>query len=152
MALSTASVQQPPLTSHSYSSGQGPLLTETPSTSKHHARCYRPPDRILIRHAPTASSIVSTQQVLNMPLPKENITRQWELVHCYVTLEGFYEDFYSFMSLIFLAKNHRYLAGPGVDIMVVQALGSPSVSTKATTYSPAPEERKKGSTSIIVGG
>lgn len=105
MALSTASVQQPPLTCHAYSSGQGPLLTETPSTSKHHARCYRPPDRILIRHAPTASSIVSTQQVLNMPLPKENIARQWELVDCYVTLEGFYEDFYTFMALIFLVKN-----------------------------------------------
>lgn len=48
----------------------------------------------------------------------------------------------------FPGRNHRHLAGPGVDIMVVQALGGSSVSTKARTYPPTQEERKKGNKSV----
>lgn len=44
----------------------------------------------------------------------------------------------------FRGRNHRLLAGPRVDIMVVQALGGSSIYTKAMTYSQALEGRKEG--------
>lgn len=55
----------------------------------------------------------------------------------------------------FPGRKHRYLAGPGEEIMVIQALEESSISTKAMTCPPAQEKRKGGNkslTCIILSG